>query len=77
MDAMSLFPPEPALDPVLDPEMIDRWDPLSGNFPGVPRDAGVDRSRSGADRRLAITTDEFKAYRTHVRFCHTLTVSWG
>jgi hypothetical protein len=62
MDVNGLFPPQPRGDSGLDPEVIDRWDPVSGNFLGylgVPVSIEVDPVRTD---RLAITMDQFRAY---------------
>lgn len=59
---MSFFPPEPEPTSTPDPERVDRWDPLNGNFPGylgVPVSVDVEPVRTD---RLAITMDQFRAF---------------
>ena len=59
---MPFFPPEPELRSASEPEMVDRWDPVNGNFPGflgVPVSVQVESIRTD---RLAITMDQFRAF---------------
>ena len=59
---MSFFPQEPEHDFRRQPELVDRLDPLSGNFPGylgVPVSVEVEPIRTD---RLAITLDQFRAF---------------
>lgn len=59
---MSFFPPEPEARAPVEPEMVDRWDPANGNFPGVlgvPVSIPVEPVRTD---RLAITMDQFRAF---------------
>jgi hypothetical protein len=59
---MSFFPPEPEPAPSSEPEMVDRWDPANGNFPGylgVPVSMDVEPIRT---ERLAITLDRFRGF---------------
>ena len=59
---MSFFPPEPEPVTPAEPEMVDRLDPLAGNFPGylgVPVSLELDPIRT---EHLAITMDHFRAF---------------
>ena len=59
---MSFFPPEPERQAPVEPEMVDRWDPANGNFPGVlgvPVSIPVPPLRA---HRLAITMDQFRVF---------------
>ncbi len=59
---MSFFPPEPEPTSSRDAEMVDRWDPVNGDFPGflgVPVSIELEPIRTD---RLAITMDQFRAF---------------
>lgn len=59
---MSFFPPEPQQPAPIERVMVDRWDPVNGNFPGflgLPVSIQVDPIRTN---RLAITMDQFRAF---------------
>lgn len=59
---MSFFPPEPEATSRPEPEMVDRRDPVSGNFPGylgVPVSVEIEPIRTD---RVAITMDQFRAF---------------
>lgn len=59
---MPFFPPEPEPHAPVEPEMVDRRDPVNGNFPGFlgdPVSLQVDPIRTD---RLAITLDQFRAF---------------